>query len=212
MFFEKMGRFLTTRLRPAFLFAALLLPLAAALLFLFLQLTEWQELQERLFKAAKKEKIAFERKERKERFLKRFSEVDPYFLDQKLAVFPLLVEEKQHLQSLLLHPAFPHHPILQDRLSFIEENHLTFKEENLQTNATLKEAEEKLRHPVQMDEKDLERLLSLLEDISIGDSHPASDSPQLIIRDFKMGKRKTPLQTQVFEVEMNLLKREFTKS
>jgi hypothetical protein len=180
-----------------------------AAFFLFLEKNSLHDLEQRFATAVRKEKLAFERKSRKERFIQRYSEADPYFLDQQIETFPLLGAEKEKLESLLRHPAFPESAAVKERLHFLENNRFAFVESNLHTSAKIKEVEEKLRHPVQMDELDLQRLLSVIEDVPIGSSLPSSTSPQILIKEFKLKKRPTPLQTQVLEVDMELFKREF---
>lgn len=212
MYLEKIGRLFFSQIRPLFFFILVISPLFAATLYLYFEHENLQHLQERFAKAARKEKLAFERKERKDRFLHRYSHADPYFLDQQIESFPLLQKEKQHLMSLLDHPAFPNHQAIRDRLAFLEKNRLSFLEENIHTSAEMKEVDEKLRYPIQMDENDLKKLLSLLEDISI-ESYPLpQNAPQILIKDFRLKKIETSLQTEVFEVEMDLLKREFFES
>ncbi len=211
MFFERWGRLLFSRIRPPFFFALVVFPLFAAALFLFSEYTQLEELQGRFAKAARKEQAASERKARKERFLSRYSHANPYFLDQQIESFPLLQAKRQRLKSLLHHPAFPQPQAIQQRLEFLEQNRLAFSEENIRTSPQMKEVDEKQRHSAQMDDNDLKKILSLIEDVPIGPYVPSEDSPQLIIKDFRLKKQKTPLQTEVFEVEMDLLKREFTK-
>ncbi len=60
-----------------------------------------------------------------------------------------------------------------------------------------------------MDENDLSRLLATIEDIPLGQYEPIPKMPQLFIRDMKMKKIETPLHSEVIEVEMELLKREW---
>ncbi len=212
MFLEQMGKFFFSRMRPVFFFVLAAFPLLGAVLFLYLEYSQLQDLQQRFAKAARKEKLSFERKERRERFLHRYSQADPYFLDQKIEAFAFLQKEKQHLDALLYHPAFPNHQAFRDRLAFIEDNRLTFIEENIHNSSQIKEVDEKQRSPVQMDENDLQKILSLLEDVPVGPYVPSPNSPQILIKDFRLKKQETSLQTEVFEVEMDLLKREFLKS
>lgn len=209
MSFEKLGKLFFSQIRPVFFFVLAILPLVAASLFLLLEYTSLQELQERFRCAARNEKIASARKERKERFLKNHSHANPYFLDQQIESLPLLREERKQLESLCQHPAFPNHQSIQERLAFLDENRLTFAEESIRTSAKVKETGEKQRHPVQMDENDLQKVLSLIEHIPIGSYRPLNDSPQIVIKDFRMKKQQTSLQTDIFEVEMDLLTREF---
>ncbi|HSX10341.1 MAG TPA: hypothetical protein VLF94_01305 [Chlamydiales bacterium] len=210
-FFEKCGLIFFSRTRPLFFFALAVFPILAAALFIFMEKSKLQELEGRFAAAARKEKIAFERKARKERFIHRYSHADPYFLDQKIEAFPLLQAEKERLSSLLHHPAFPDSEVLKERLRFLTDNRLAFAEENIQTSSQMKEIDEKQRRTVEMDESDLQKILSLLEDTPIGPYLPPNDSPQILIKELHLKKHETPLQTQVFEVDMDLLKREFIR-
>jgi hypothetical protein len=212
MFLEKCGQFFFSRMRPAFFFVMAAFPVMAAAFFLYLESTELYDLEERFSKLSRKEKIAFERKGRKERFLKRHSHANPYFLDHEIEGFPLLQSEKTRLESLLSHPAFPESQSLKSRLAFLNENRFAFTEENIRVSNTMKEVDEKQRKSVQMDENDLKKILSITEDLPIDSELPPTGSPQLIIKEFRLKKQETSLQTEVFEVEMDLLKREFIKS
>lgn len=209
--FEKCGQIFFSRTRPIFFFALTICPILAAALFVFLEKGKLQELESRFSAAARKEKIAFERKSRRERFIQRYSHSDPYFLDQQIEAFPLLQTEKERLQSLLHHPAFPQSEILRERLQFLTDNRLSFAEENIRTSSQMKEIEEKQRRSVQMDQKDLQKILSLIEDVPVGPYLPSNTSPQILIKELKIKKLETSLQTEVFEVDMDLLKREFIK-
>jgi hypothetical protein len=211
MFFEKCGKLFFSQIRPLFFFVLLCLPLACAALFLFFQYTEIQNLESRFANSARKAKIALQRKDRRERFLIRYSQVNPYFLDEEIESFSLLQNEKQRLELLLNHPAFPNHQLLKERLSFLAENRLAFAETNIRTSAQVKEVEEKQRHPVQMDEEDLKQILLLIEDLPSESSLASEKRPQIVIKDFRLRKQQTHLQTGIFEVDMELLKREFMK-
>jgi hypothetical protein len=210
MFLEKCGQFFFLRMRPPFFFAMAIFPLIAAALLLSQRSEELQELENRFASAARKEKLAMERKARKERFLTRYSRSNPYFLDQQIESFPLLSNERTKLQSLLVHPAFPESQAIKNRLASLNDNRLAFSEEKIEVSSQMKEVEEKQRHPVQMDESDIKQILALIEDVPIDIYLPASGSPQILIKELRLKKQETPLHTEVFEVEMDLLKREFT--
>ncbi len=209
---QRCGKLFFSQIRPLFFFLFITLPVLGAAFFLFLAQAKLEELEARFAKAARKEKISFERKAKRERFIQRYSQANPYFLDQQIESLPLLQREKERLEALLHHPAFPDSRDLKGRLQFIQENRLFFTEENIRTATHLKETDEKQRHPVQMDENDLQKVLSLIEDVPVGAHLPAPARPQLIVQEMRIRKTETPLHTEVFEVEMDLLKREFNKS
>ncbi len=212
MFLENCGKLFFLKMRPLFFFMLLIAPLSLALFILSQEARLIQGMQERFLAAKKKERLAMERKEEKKRFLERYSHADPYFLDQVIESFPLLAAEKKELEFIANHPAFPESIVIQERLAFLKENKLAFREEKIETSQEKKEVEEVQRYPVQMDENDLKAILSLLEDVPIDANVPKSHAPQILIKNFRLKKQETPLHTNVFEVEMTLIKREFTKS
>lgn len=211
MFLEKCGKFFFSKMRPFFFFAWIALPPFLAIVVLSQELFKLQDLQERFAIAAKKEHLAKERQLRKMRCIERYSKkVNPYFLDQFIESFPLLQQEQKALEALAKHPAFPPSPDVAARLSFLQKNRLTFREEAIEMNSEMKEVSESQQQPVQMDEADLKQILSFIEDVPIDGLLPHQESPQMLIKQFRLKKLETPLHTEVFEVEMDLLKREFT--
>ena len=175
---------------------------------------ESQELdivQDRFCWAMNKAQAALDRKMRKERFLERYSPSDPYFLDMQVESPVFLEEEKNQLTKWLAHPALTEKRSLLERLEFLdsEENTLCFTEEEIQFSNAWKETLEKQKRSIQIDNNDLKKLLTLIEDIPISGSLSKSQRPQLIITDFTLQKIQTPLQNEVFELNIELLKREF---
>src|SRR5579872_407387 len=150
---EKLGQCFFSKMRPFFFFALLAFPLLTAAVFLIIQNDRIQKIEERFATASAKGKIAFERKAKKERFLRRYTNPDPYFLDQRIESLLFLQNEKQQIDSLMRHPALPHKQSLQERYSFLTDgsNRLSFAEENIQTSGRIKETDEKLQYPVQVD-------------------------------------------------------------
>lgn len=209
MLLENFGKACFAQIRPAFFFSLLLLPIFLSTVYLSSQKIQLQQLENNFASASAKGKSAIEKKRKKEKFLKRYSEADPYFINKKIESFSFLEEEKEELKRLIQHPAIPNKKTFKERLNFLsgEENQLTFSEEDIRSSTTIKETDEKQRHPIQVDEKDLTQLLCLIEDVSA----TSCLSPQLIIRNFKLKKRETPLHNEVFEVEMELLKREWIR-
>lgn len=211
MLFERIGKIFFLKMRPSFFFLLLFSPVLAATLFLFMDYSNLQQLQERFNRALCNEKIALAKKLRKERFLTAYGQANPYFLDKQVESISLLGEEKVRLESLCNHPAFPPHPSLKERLKLIEANKLAFIEEDIRSSKNVKETKEKLKNPVQMSEKDLQKVLSVIERVSIGIYSPSIESPQLLITKLHLRNQKTSLQTDTLEVDMNLMKREFTQ-
>jgi hypothetical protein len=187
------------------------LPLLFSGIYLFNHLAVQEELENRFRTAAKKGAIALERKARKEHFILNHSSVDPFFLDKHIESLLFLQSELSTIQSMLQHPALANKRLLQERLQFLEsgKNRLAFIEENIRSTSKIKETDERQRHPVQMDEKDLQKLLAYVEQIPIDQTKPIDAMPQLVVRDMKIKKTENALHSEIYEVEMQLLKREW---
>lgn len=216
-FFEKIGRFLLQKNRmPVFLFSLSIGPLLAAF-FLYVEKQSFTVLEETSSLAMRKAKSAFHRKMRKDIFLAKHENSDPYFLDKEIESLSFLNHEKNDLKGWLSHPAVSNKEKLLRRIHFLEngENRLSFSEEETQMSKTCKETMEKQRYPIEIDPADLQSLLSHIEEIPNEEkpgSNIASSSkgrPQLLVCNFSMRKKNTPLQNEVFEITMDILKREF---
>jgi len=95
------------------------------------------------------------------------------------------------------------------RLRFLSEggNQLKFTSEKSRSTHQLKETELKQKYPVEMNEKDLKKILNLIE-------HNESEgfSCQLIIKKFELEKKAVPLEDEtVYLVQCDLIKRELSQ-
>lgn len=213
MFLEKWGKTLFFSMRFPFFLLLILTPLLFAGVFLVYEKVRLQELEERFAAASRKQWLADLRKKQKTAFLHRYSNADPYFLDKKIESFSFLEKEKEKLEELLKHPAFSGSCAIQNHLIDLQNNTLSFAEEEIHSSTVVCETEEKQKKPVFMNESDLKQILFLIEDVSdkaTGEEVLFSISrPQLVIKNFKLQKQKGPFQTEYMQVEMDLLKREF---
>ncbi len=211
MFLESIGKICFSQVRPIFFYSFLLIPFVLSGSYLLRRQAFQEQLELRFADAAKKGKLALARKLRKENFMKRYSNADQFFLDKHIESLSFLQDERSAISSMIHHPALSNKRMLQERLEFLESdtNRLSFTEENIRTSAKIKETDEKQRHPVQMSENDLHKLLSSIEDLAVGENEPIAKMPQLLIRDLSLKKIENPRGCEVFEVEMELLKREW---
>jgi len=205
-FLEMSGKFFFQKLRPLFFFLFLSMAPLASGLFLFSEKQSLEIFQEQFSTILLKVKTAFAKKMRKEKFLEKHAQSNPYFLESELESLNLLEREKLTLKRWATHPAIANKEALKNRLSFLEssQNRLGFVGDEIQFAKTFKETLETQKEPVEVDGEDLMRLLSLIEGVSTDVKRP-----QLIITDFALKKKKTELQNEVFELKMDLLKREF---
>jgi hypothetical protein len=211
MFLEKCGKLCFSKIRPTLFYLTLLIPFFLVAGYLLTEYGSLDEMENRFLEAAVKENLAIPRKTRKDRFIKRHANSDPFYLDRQIESLAFLENERLKIESLIHHPAIADKRGLQERLEFIQSpnNRLSFTEENIHSSSKIKETEEKQRHPVQMDECDLQKLFTCIEDISVGTNNPVQRMPQLIVSDCKIKKIETPLHSEAFEVQMELLKREW---
>ena len=206
--FEPIGHFFFEKNRAWLFYVLLGAPFLIGSMFLAPRFIALREVEQTFGSAALRAHSAIIKKERKESLIQRYSQFDPYFIDQYLESLPLLQKELTELQSIQNHPACVNRETIQHRIAFLSgtENRLAFAEENIRSSKRIKETEEKLLHPVEIDVNDLEHLLSIIENISIGEYSPNIHSPQLLIQNFCLTKKNN----RVNELNLTLLKREFS--
>lgn len=92
------------------------------------------------------------------------------------------------------------------------ENRFQFLEENPKFSDQLEEAEVKLKQPVMLNEEELKKVLSLIEDVRIGAFLPEEHAPQLTVKNFELTKQLNQGDEEVFEVAMQIIKRQPVKN
>jgi hypothetical protein len=208
---ERIGKLLISRIRlPIFLLFIAGAPLLTTAI-VSQRLDHYADLQTRFAIALRKAKQSMEAKQRKEKFLHRYTRPDPYFLDFHVESRHFLQREAAQITDWLNHPAVASKQLFLDRLHFLQsdQNRLSFLEEEIQLSDSCKETIERQRFPVQVNNRDLESLLALIEDYPSSRLEIPVPRPQLIITEFTLRKIQAPLQNEVFEISMDLLKREF---
>ncbi len=148
------------------------------------------------------------RKEIKD-FIEKKSAFDKHFIENKLESLIFLQNEKTILSKLLLHPAFSNSFQIKKRINFIssDQNRLKFLEENIKKTNSIKESDLVQLKNIEIDDIDLQKLLSIIEDMKIGEYTPIVHSPQLLIKNFSLSKKKE----NIFSLNMKILKREFLR-
>lgn len=206
--FEKWGK-IFAQCHPLLLYAAICSPLVLACTALWVQNNELRELERNFQEAKKKEQFVLMQQAQRDRFLERYSHCNPYFINKHIESLPLLQREKTKLQTALNSPFLFQQNPLHKRWEQILENQISFAETDIRTMEKVKEVDEHLRQSVQVDEEDLKKLLCLIEDCPIGTHTPLLHCPQMIIKKLHIKKRLTSVETETFDLEMDLLKREF---
>jgi hypothetical protein len=147
-------------------------------------------------------------KKREADFVGKLKKSDHYYLDKYLESLTFLQPEIQKLENALATGIQDDE--LKQRLDFLKsgKNKLLFVEEGIERSGSLQEVEEKCKYAVEMNEQDLKKLLSVVEEVKIGSYLPPDNAPQLIVKNFDLLKKPTLGSEDVFEVHLSLIKRE----
>lgn len=187
------------------------IPLFTTCFYLYTQIENQANLKNRYENILHFAKSTLDKRIAKNQFLDRFLDKDPYYLETYLENLHFLKEEKQMLQDIKTHPAFANKEKLKQRFDFFQKgkNKLKFLEQKVEKTNFLQEAVLHQIHPVELEEKDLMKLLSSFEQRVIGSYFPDKDSPQFMIKKMTLKKKRDLFSSEIFSIQMDLLKREF---
>ncbi|MCP5469523.1 MAG: hypothetical protein H7A36_03350 [Chlamydiales bacterium] len=134
---------------------------------------------------------------------KEYAKSDPLFFD-KMSRLTFLRKEEEALRHLFSSRSFTGNEVAERRHAFITggENRLDFVEGNMHDQEGVQECEVSLLHPVEVDADDLKRVIDSIE-------QPRAEGPQLFFTDFKLARKETPLGSEVFDLNLKILKREY---
>jgi hypothetical protein len=168
-------------------------------------------LEERIEKANNKAVQYALNKKREERFFAQMKDIDYFYLDKHVETLTFLEPEIKRLEAILL--SEEQDEPLKKRLHHLTEgpNRLGFLEEVSRSSDRVREAELKLKKPVELNDEDLKKMLSLIEGVSIGGSRLVSKRPQLIIKNFELTKKPLSYQEGVYIINFQMIKREVIK-
>ena len=152
-------------------------------------------------------------KEALNRFVKTsFQSKDRYFLEKQLGSMKLLNHETHYLQKLTTFSFHPEEEQLKRRFQFItsKDNQFSFVESQEKRYLGFVETIEATIHPVEVDLKDLQKVLAQIEGAPFNFKNQSANRPQLIITDFQMSKKKNLLQ-ETYALQLKILKREYSQ-
>ena len=141
-----------------------------------------------------------------------FRDADHFYIDKYLETLLFLEPEIESLKTISDNPNFPPDENVKKRLEFLQGdgNALAFTEGVVQSTPYFQEVTETQVHPVEVNLEDLKTILCRIEGVSIDGCEPPPHRPQLLILDFKIEKKNVSEKNQVFQLNLKLLKREFT--
>ena len=139
-------------------------------------------------------------KEKENTFFAQIENGSPTYIELTLEPLTFLNTEAKKLQALSNY--VKEDPHLEERLAFItSQNHLKLTEKETRNDPQVKETELKLANPLQIDLDDLKSLLSKIETAQ-------NKAPVLIFKHFDLIKKEISKDSQIFEIDFELIKRE----
>ncbi len=138
-----------------------------------------------------------------------YKDADRSYLDKYVESLNLLQAETALLQKALINPVVAPDPLTVARIEQLKKNTIQFSEGTVESYPFFKEIPQSLARPVEVDVEDIRRILSEIEGQQIGTDEPGPNRPQMIITDYKLERKVTPRQAQLYTLTIKLIKREF---
>ncbi len=140
-----------------------------------------------------------------------FSDADHFYIDKQLETLAFLEPEVDGLSKIYVNKNYAEDEALKKRLEFISGsgNNMVFSEGIVQSFPLFQETTETLVHPVEVNTKNIQEILTRIEGVEIGPHTIPQNRPQLIVLEFKLDKKSIAEKNEVFLLNMKLLKREF---
>lgn len=151
--------------------------------------------------------------QRKQEFKEQFKLASSDFIDQQIHPISCLQEEVSFLQTIQKLPGFTSFGPINKRIQLLNSqyNKPIFIKGNDKQKLGFRETHYHLSHPIEVNEEDIQLLLSKIEGIQIADHEKKSNRPQLIVKQFCMTRKNSPNLSEAFEIDMKLLQREMIK-
>lgn len=140
-----------------------------------------------------------------------YKDADHFYIDKHIETLTFLEPEVESLQKLVSNKNFAGDELAKKRLEQLTgtANTMVFSEGIVQSTPTFQEVTETLVHPVEVNTSDLQKILARIDGVPIGPYTPGPNRPQLIILDFKLDRKNVTDKSEVFTLNLKLLKREF---
>jgi hypothetical protein len=188
-----------------------LLPLLVIGMFLFSKLENVEQLETSL-QILQSKVVQKEKKQATNVALANFyRKADHFYIDKNLEKLHLLEPEVEALKKISENPNFADNDTVRKRLEFLSgpQNHISFTESAVQSTPQFQEVVEVLAHPVEVNQSDIRKILSLVEGVEFSSAKPVPVKPQLILLEFKIDKKSGNDKNEIFVLNMKLLKREY---
>jgi len=144
--------------------------------------------------------------------IENYTDADRFYIDKNIETIQLLKPEMAALEKITRQDTVVENEKVRARLNDLKlKNKLQFSEGVVQSYPNFTETIETLVNPVEVDQDDIQNILSKIEGIRLGPYAPPAQAPQLIITDFKIEKKEVSSENEVFLLNMKLIKREYSK-
>lgn len=139
-----------------------------------------------------------------------YRDADHFYIDKYVETLTFLEPEVESLQKIVNNKNFAGDEAVKKRLELLTGgNTMVFTEGVVQSSPQMQEVTETLVHPVEINTGDLQKILARIEGVPIGTYTPGPNRPQLVILDFKLDRKNITDKSEVFLLNLKLLKREF---
>jgi hypothetical protein len=194
-----------------YLLLAGLLPFLVALFYHHTRSNRLEALYERVEDLKQRAMLKEKTQEINKSVIETYSNADRFYIDKNIESIPLLQTEIEVLEKIAKQSNFVENEEVTNRLEQLKtENQLRFSEGVVQTYPLFSETVETLVKPVEVDSKDLQNILAKIEGVEIGPYTQGDNPPQLIISELRLEKKDTNAENEVFQLQLKLIKREFT--
>lgn len=135
-----------------------------------------------------------------------FTNANHQYIDHHLESLTFLDNEKKALEKIISSDFFSGDEKILRRHHYLtgKENCLVFRENGIETAEGIEEMSEALSHTVEIDADDLKNILFRIEGEELSLS-----PPQMLITDFFLKRKSHPNEGEIFELDIQLIKREF---
>lgn len=151
---------------------------------LYFQSSKYESLAIRLQNTIQKAIFTQPKRKQLQDHLVKLSFSDPYFLKTRLEKFSFLGENRLIWEELSSHPLFQ--KTKNQKLLFSKPNHLEFQVISQQKNPLFYEVLYAQNQEIELNKKELESLLSLLEAVFMGSNEPDPKVPDYTITQFHL--------------------------
>jgi len=140
-----------------------------------------------------------------------YKNADHFYIDKQIESIRLLKPEIESLKKIASQNNVVDNEAVKKRLEYLlNGNKIVFTEGVVQNTPFFQETIETLVHPIEVNQDNLQEILSKIEGIKIGSYDPGAERPQMIVIDLKLDKKRIEEKNEVFLLNLKLLKREFS--